>query len=458
MNLLQEMARRLVTFGLHVHVGVDSGDKAVMICDRIMRHLPTLLALSVSSPFWEGRSTGLQSHRSKVMEGLPTAGLPTLMRNWSEYVWLVNHMVDTGFINTIREIWWDVRPHHNFGTVEVRVCDMPGNLHDTLALAALMQCLVKALSDEIDHGTYQHDSHPMMVQQNKWRAARFGNQARLVDTYTYRVGDRVADTVERLVELLRPTAAELRCENYLEPLRHDGRQPERGPAAARSAGRDERPAEVVRRLVEEARISSGRRQSLNETSARQASDRLQSRVGSGTSSHTVQCSMATRRRPCRLRNECTAPTVRTCYDLLTVVPACGVTDFTDGKYVDDRNDRAAYLAAQERQAEYLARSGALRAGHAAAGYRLRLRADSGARRAARARSRRHHDLAAASGELSGRGLDVRELNYRNILAIEPSADRLPMRRGESWAVSMRLLPTVAGAFCAGGGRGGGAGG
>jgi carboxylate-amine ligase len=78
-NLLQEMARRLVTFGLHVHVGVDSGDKAVMICDRIMRHLPTLLALSVSSPFWEGRRTGLYSHRSKVMEGLPTAGLPTLL-------------------------------------------------------------------------------------------------------------------------------------------------------------------------------------------------------------------------------------------------------------------------------------------------------------------------------------------------------------------------------------------
>src|SRR5688500_15016042 len=94
-NLLQEMARRLVTFGLHVHVGIDTGDKAVMICDRIMRHLPTLLALSVSSPFWEGRTTGLQSHRSKVMEGLPTAGLPTLMRNWSEYVWLVNHMIDT---------------------------------------------------------------------------------------------------------------------------------------------------------------------------------------------------------------------------------------------------------------------------------------------------------------------------------------------------------------------------
>ena len=240
-NLLQEMARRLVTFGLHVHVGVDSGDKAVMICDRIMRHLPTLLALSVSSPFWEGRKTGLQSHRSKVMEGLPTAGLPTLMRNWSEYVWLVNHMIDTGFINTIREIWWDVRPHHNFGTVEVRVCDMPANLTDTLALAALVQCLVKALSDEIDNGTYQHDSHPMMVQQNKWRAARFGNQANLVDTDTYRVaiavehggaigGNADADGQGTWMRELPRT------------LCHDGRQAKCRPAATRFARGDERRA------------------------------------------------------------------------------------------------------------------------------------------------------------------------------------------------------------------------
>ncbi|MFP8872775.1 MAG: YbdK family carboxylate-amine ligase, partial [Myxococcota bacterium] len=214
-DLLQEMARRLVTFGLHVHVGVDSGDKAVMICDRIMQHLPTLLALSCSSPFWENRSTGLQSHRSKVMEGLPTAGLPTLMRNWSEYAWLVNHMIDTGFINTIREIWWDVRPHHNFGTVEVRVCDMPGNLEDTLAIAGLVQCLVHALSDEIDEGTYQHDCHPMMVRQNKWRAARFGTKAQLVKFYTYKV-QPLSEIMRTLADWLRPTAESLDCVSYLE--------------------------------------------------------------------------------------------------------------------------------------------------------------------------------------------------------------------------------------------------
>src|SRR3954465_6263540 len=247
-NLVQEMARRLVTFGLHVHVGVDSGDKAVMICDRIMRHLPTLLALSVSSPFWEGRKTGLQSHRSKVMEGLPTAGLPTLMRNWSEYVWLVNHMIETGFINTVREIWWDVRPHHNFGTVEVRVCDMPGNLQDTLALGALVQCLVKALSDEIDNGTYQHDSHPMMVQQNHPRAARVANQAKLVDTNTYRSAS-VTDTVNSLLQKLKHAAAELGCENYLDHCRTMARQPSAAQTQLDLMSEKNDPREVVRNLL-----------------------------------------------------------------------------------------------------------------------------------------------------------------------------------------------------------------
>ena len=252
-SLLQEMARRLVTFGLHVHVGVDTGDKAVMICDRIMRHLPTLLALSVSSPFWEGRITGLQSHRSKIMEGLPTAGLPTLMRNWSEYVWLVNHMIDTGFINTIREIWWDVRPHHNFGTVEVRICDMPGNLQDTLAIAAFIQCLVKALSDEIDQGTYQHDSHPMMVQQNKWRAARFGNRAILVDTYTYQTAP-VAEVVDSMVEKLRPMAINLGCESYLNHCIEMSRNPSAAQQQLDILAETNDPREVVRRLIEASRV------------------------------------------------------------------------------------------------------------------------------------------------------------------------------------------------------------
>lgn len=217
-ELMQDVSRRLVTFGLHVHVGVESGDKAVMICDRMLRHLPLLLALTANSPFWEGRPTGLMSNRSKIMEMLPTAGLPQPMRNWSEYTWLVNHLVDTGFIHTIREIWWDIRPHHNFGTVEIRVCDLPPNLDQVLAITALVQCLVIANSREIDEGTYLSEYHPMMVAQNKWRATRYGADARLVSTDDYRPYS-VQETIDRLVSLLQPIAKELRCADELEACR-----------------------------------------------------------------------------------------------------------------------------------------------------------------------------------------------------------------------------------------------
>ncbi|MCH2399114.1 MAG: YbdK family carboxylate-amine ligase [Pirellulales bacterium] len=253
-ELLQEMARRLVTFGLHVHVGVDSGDKAVMICDRIMQYLPVLLSLSCSSPFWENRNTGLASYRSKIMEGLPTAGLPTLMRNWSEYVWLINHLVDTGFINTIREIWWDVRPHHKFGTVELRVCDIPGRLRETLALAALIQCLVQTLSDEIDEGAYQHDCHPMMVRQNKWRACRFGTNAQLVNSFTYEV-EPVPKVTEALIRRMAPQASELGCAEHLEYIQEMAEASDNASRQKALLAETGNVQEMVRQLTLESRLS-----------------------------------------------------------------------------------------------------------------------------------------------------------------------------------------------------------
>ncbi len=213
-DLMQDIARRLVTFGLHVHVGVDTGDKAIMVCDRMLHHLPMLLALSSNSPFWEGRCTGLHSNRSMIMQQLPTAGLPHQMRNWSEYVWLVNHLVATGFINSVREIWWDIRPHHNFGTVEIRVCDMPCNLWQVTALTALVQCLVKSICDEIDEGTFLTEFHPMMVQQNKWRATRYGARARLVNCPDDRQLS-VQESIDHQVDRLLPWAKQLDCEREL---------------------------------------------------------------------------------------------------------------------------------------------------------------------------------------------------------------------------------------------------
>ncbi|MEM6472476.1 MAG: YbdK family carboxylate-amine ligase [Planctomycetota bacterium] len=254
LRLLQEMARRLVTYGLHVHVGVDSGDKAVMICDRIMQYLPLLLGLSASSPFWENRDTGLHSFRSKVMEGLPTAGLPTLMRNWSEYVWLVNHMEETGFINTIREIWWDVRPHHNFGTVEVRMCDMPGNLDNVCGLAALIQCLVRYLNDEIEEGTYQFDCHPMMVRQNKWRAARYGRAATLVNTFDYSE-QSIPEITTRMVGQLRGVAQDLGCESELRWVVDMANGQDWAEHQRSILERTGDPKQVVAELTERSRVS-----------------------------------------------------------------------------------------------------------------------------------------------------------------------------------------------------------
>jgi glutamate---cysteine ligase / carboxylate-amine ligase len=253
-NLLQDTARQLITYGLHVHVGVDSGDKAIMICDRILSHLPTLLALSANSPWWEDRVTGLHSWRSKVMDGLPTAGLPPLMRNWSEYVWLLNHLMDTGFIESIREIWWDVRPHHNFGTVEVRICDVPGNLDDVLAITALVQCLVKALSDQIDEGTYQHDCHPMMVRQNKWRAARYGLDAQFVESQHYQTQPG-REVVTQLANMLTPISKELQCDEYLVRIFDMAKKPtwaDRQLAIFKETGDK---AEVVRQLTAQSRLS-----------------------------------------------------------------------------------------------------------------------------------------------------------------------------------------------------------
>ncbi|HWB20778.1 MAG TPA: YbdK family carboxylate-amine ligase [Phycisphaerales bacterium] len=210
LNQMQDVARRLLVFGLHVHVGVDSGDKAIQLCDRLLRHIPVFLALSSNSPYWCGRDSGLESYRSKIIEALPTAGLPQTMRNWSEYVWFINHLIDTKFISSNREIWWDVRPHAKFGTVEMRVMDMPLNFRHTLGLTALTQSLIAHISDRIDRGTFLYDCHPLIAKQNKWHAGRYGMNANFVDAETMQAIP--ARTVaRRLIETLAPTADRLGC-------------------------------------------------------------------------------------------------------------------------------------------------------------------------------------------------------------------------------------------------------
>jgi len=147
-----------------------------------------------------------------------------------------------------------VRPHHNFGTVEIRCCDVPGNLKDTMALVSLIHCLVVGLSDTIDRGTYQQDCHPTIVQQNKWRAARFGLDAELVDSFTFESA-KARDRACELVALLRPTAESLGCLGYLVRIESIAAGPtwaERQLEIFRETGN---PAEVVRRMSEQSRLS-----------------------------------------------------------------------------------------------------------------------------------------------------------------------------------------------------------
>ncbi len=249
-DTMQFVARRLVVFGLHVHVGVDSGDKAIQMCDRLLRHLPTLLALSSNSPFWCGMDTGMMSYRSKVMEALPTAGLPHPMRNWSEYVWLVDHLIRTNFIHSIREMWWDVRPHAGFGTVEIRVMDMPMNMKHLLALVAMCQSLVAAISENIDKGAYLYDCHPMIAKQNKWHAARWGMDATFVDPDTMEAV-RAVDMTRMLMDRCEHQAKRLGCLEqlgWLEDLLAHGAGAQRQRAIYRDASD---PRAVARFLVEQ---------------------------------------------------------------------------------------------------------------------------------------------------------------------------------------------------------------
>jgi carboxylate-amine ligase len=212
-NLLERMqwpARRLMIFGVHVHVGVGSGEKAIAITNSLTTFLPHLLALSASSPFWHGEDTGLASVRVKIFESLPAAGLPYRMVNWGEFQRFMNTLMNAGAIESIREIWWDVRPHPVFGTVEVRIADALPSIRETVAVAALVQCLVVKLSEMYDDGEYLPLNRHWIVAENKWRAARYADKALVIadDSGELR---RLDELIRELIASLEPVARRLDC-------------------------------------------------------------------------------------------------------------------------------------------------------------------------------------------------------------------------------------------------------
>ncbi len=223
----QESLRRQLTFGLHVHVGVDCADVAIKTCDQLRYHLPVLLALSANSPFWCGRATGFQAHRIEVMGTLPVGGIPPSLCDWNSYEKLVNELTTCELIESTKDLWWDVRPSPVHGTVEVRICDMPLGLESVLGLTALIQCLVHYLargeaverqSDFRPEDTTLDQARSMILWQNRWLAARYGLDAMLIDGFTRRKASaRVL--ARELIHRLIPIGRELGCAEHLQNLR-----------------------------------------------------------------------------------------------------------------------------------------------------------------------------------------------------------------------------------------------
>ncbi len=209
---LQWPARRMLICGMHVHVGVPDGSRAIRVIGEMMRHHPLFLALSASSPYFEREDSGLASARTKVFEGLPTAGLPPSLADWADFESFMATLLESGCIRSIREVWWDVRPHPDFGTVEFRMCDATPTLRETIALAALAQTLVMWTLRRIDDGTLPQPPREWTVRENRWLAARYGVDADLIveNPETGRAERRpVRELVAELLAQLRPFAVEL---------------------------------------------------------------------------------------------------------------------------------------------------------------------------------------------------------------------------------------------------------
>jgi len=211
---MQWLARRLQIFGVHVHVGVRSPEKAIPIVNALTAYIPHFLALSASSPYWMGVDTGLASARSKVFEGLPTAGVPYQLSGWDDFESFMGTLISAQTIQSVREVWWDVRPHPTFGTVELRICDGLPTLYEISWAAALSQCLVEMLNGQLDRGYTLPVPKGWTVRENKWRAARYGVDAELIVDNDGRT-QPLRDLVEELVDDLRPVADRLGCSDEL---------------------------------------------------------------------------------------------------------------------------------------------------------------------------------------------------------------------------------------------------
>jgi carboxylate-amine ligase len=214
-SALRFVARQELIFGVHVHVGVDDPDKAIHVSNGMRVHMPVLLGLSANSPFWRADTTGLASTRTPIFRAFPRVGIPPTYKSWADFEQRIEFMITAGVIHDYTYLWHDVRPHPAFGTVEIRVMDSQTRIEHTLGLAALVQALVRELSEHYDSGQ-ELSSYPFeMLDENKWLAARHGLEGEIVDLPT---SDRVStrSLARRLLDRMREHCQDLGSATELE--------------------------------------------------------------------------------------------------------------------------------------------------------------------------------------------------------------------------------------------------
>ena len=217
---LQYVARRELIFGLHIHVAVDDPEKAIKVTSALLLHLPDFLALSANSPFWRGEATGLASSRQMVFAAFPRSGPPPRFRNYADYAEVVGQLEKTGCIADYTHIWWDIRLHPRFGTIEVRVMDAVTRVEETVALTAYVQALVKHYAERFDSGPELPSFHRILISENKWLGARYGLEAPVMDLATGRRNRvPVAQLIRRTLRDIEPHARELGAERDLEGIK-----------------------------------------------------------------------------------------------------------------------------------------------------------------------------------------------------------------------------------------------
>jgi len=213
MHDLQMVGKRFISQGLHVHIGIKDSEEAIKVNNALRVYLPLLLSLSTSSPFFEGEDTGLHSYRTKLFEALPLAGMPDHLNDWNHFVHLTEQLQNAGIINSVKDLWWDVRPHPGFGTVEIRVCDIPTNFKEILSLVALIQALVVTLEDTSSYS----DTHIQILQSNKWQAVRYGLEGVFVEPETIKKLT-IRRAIENLCMLIEPAAISLGSKKYIKTV------------------------------------------------------------------------------------------------------------------------------------------------------------------------------------------------------------------------------------------------